>query len=202
MAHDSQIRNIHFEANQDAINGCFTQVFSKGVEIRVSLPCNLEELLFKQIGIASDYLETRIQTVFLDGQPVDDVKQAFVGNGAAIALSAAMPGLVGAVLRKGGYFAGLRDSITFQCDTENQEACWGVVTVKLFNMTTREVGPLLLKHGILLSGNEFQDIINDWVGVFRRECQVILLDDREVGLDELLAATESVETFILQVGDA
>ena len=200
MAQGRQLRNIHIEVLSGAITSCFTQLFSKGVNIRVSLPCNLDELLCEQVGISTDYLEERIQTVFLDGQPVDDVKHAFVGNGATIALSAAMPGLVGAVLRKGGYFAGLRDSITFHCETENQEACWGLVTVKLFNMTTRELGPLLLKHGILLIGDEIHGIIKDWMEVFRRECQTIRLDDRKVGLDELLVTTDSAETLILQIG--
>lgn len=199
MAHSSQLKNIHFEVNPEAIIGCFTQLFSKGVEIRVYLPCNLEEMLCDQVGVASDYLEKRIQTVFLNGQPVDDLKQAGVSNGATIALSAAMPGLVGAVLRKGGFYSNLRNSITFQCDLDDQMACWGRVIVKLFNMTTREVGPLLLKHGILLNFDELQGIIEDWIEVFRRECQTVRFDDGKVSFDKLLAGSDSDETIVLQV---
>jgi hypothetical protein len=104
------------------------------------------------------------------------------------------------VLRKGGFFSNLRDSITFQCDRDDQAACWGRVIVKLFNMTTREVGPLLLTHGILLNFDELQGIIKDWVEVFRRECQTIRLEDRKVSLGAVLAATESNETMVLHVG--
>jgi hypothetical protein len=200
MAYVSQLKNIHFKVNPELIVGCFTQLFSKGVEIRVYLPCKLEEMLCDQVGIASDYLEKRIQTVFLDGRPVDDVRQAVVSNGATIALSAAMPGLVGAVLRKGGFFSNLRDSITFQCDRDDQAACWGRVIVKLFNMTTREVGPRLLTHGILLNFDELQGIIKDWIEVFCRECETIRLDDRKISIDTMLAATDPNETIVLQVG--
>ena len=35
-----------------------------------------------------------------------------VGHGDTLALSAAMPGLVGATMRRGGYFAGLRANIS------------------------------------------------------------------------------------------
>ena len=199
MAHSSQLKNIHFEVNPEVIVGCFTRLFSKGVEIRVYLPCKLGEMLCDQVGVASDYLENRIQTVFLNGQPVDDVKQAGISNGATIALSAAMPGLVGAVLRKGGFFSNLRDSITFQCDTDDQRECWGRVIIKLFNMTTREVGPLLLKHGILLNFDELNGIIEEWIEVFRRECQTVRLDDKKVNFDTLLAANDSDETIVLQV---
>jgi hypothetical protein len=197
---DSQTRNLSFDATQDMIAGCFTQLFSKGVDIRASLPCNLEELLCEQVGIAPDYLENRIQTVFLDGQPVDDVKQAIVGNGSTIALSAAMPGLVGAVLRKGGTLAGLRKGITYRCETDGQEACYGSVTVKLFNMTTREVGPLLLKYGILMRGDELQDIMEEWIDVLRRRCNQFRLDDHVMSLDTLLTATDPKDTIFLQVG--
>jgi hypothetical protein len=68
-------------------------------------------------------------------------------------------------------------------------------------MTTREVGPLLLTHGILLNFDELQGIIKDWVEVFRRECQTIRLEDRKVSLGSVLAATESNETMVLHVGE-
>jgi hypothetical protein len=67
-------------------------------------------------------------------------------------------------------------------------------------MTTREVGPLLLTHGILLNFDELQGIIKDWIEVFCRECETIRLDDRKISIDTMLAATDPNETIVLQVG--
>ncbi len=199
MQDGNPVRNLNLEMDPDMIAGCFTALYSKGVVIRASVACTLKELLCEQVGMAPDYLEKRIQTVFLNGQPVDDLDQAIVGNGATIALSAAMPGLVGAVLRKGGTFAGLRKSITYHCDANGQATCSGSVTVKLFNMTTREVGPLLLSHGILIEGDELLDIFRKWAEELRQGCRGIRLADRSISLDALMTAAASNDTFLLQV---
>jgi len=200
MENGNHVKNLYLEMDQDMIAGCFTALLSKGVAIRASLACNLKELLCEQVGVAPDYLEKRIQTVFLDGQPVDDVDQAIVGNGSTIALSAAMPGLVGAVLRKGGTFAGLRKSITYCCDTNGQATCYGSVMVKLFNMTTREVGPLLFTYGIIIKGKELQELFRNCAESLRQGCREFRLDDRSISLDALMTAAASNDTFHLQVG--
>ncbi len=200
MEHGSQARNLYIDMDPDTIAGCFTPLFSKGVVIKASLPCNLKEMLCEQVGMAPDYLDKRIQTIFLDGQPVDDVEQSIVGNGVTIALSAAMPGLAGAVLRKGGTLAGLRKDITYSCGTNGQAPCSGSVTVKLFNMTTREVGPLLLKYGIMIQGDELLDIIGGWAEALRRGCRGIRLDDRSISIEGLLTSTDANETIFLQAG--
>lgn len=200
MMNGSHAKNLYFEMGPDMIAGCFTPLFSKGVAIKASLSCNLRELLCNQVGLAPDYLDNRIQTVFLDGQPVDDVDKTTVENGATIALSAAMPGLVGAVLRKGGTLAGLRKGITYRCGSIGQAACDGSVTVKLFNMTTREVGPLLLKYGITIQGDELLDIIGGWAEALRRECRDIRLEDRSISIGELLTSTDASDTVFLQAG--
>ena len=200
MKNGNHEKNLYFEMGPDMIAGCFTALFSKGVAIKASLACNLRELLCQQVGVAPEYLDNRIQTVFLDGQPVDDVDKTTVENGATIALSAAMPGLVGAVLRKGGTLAGLRKGITYRCGTVGQAACDGSVTVKLFNMTTREVGPLLLKYGIMIQGDELLDIIGGWAEALRRGCRDIQLDDSSISIEGLLTSTDVNDTFFLQAG--
>ena len=49
----------------------------------------------------------------LDGKPVDDIGAALVQDGSTLALSAAMPGLVGATLRRGGAYSSFRSAITY-----------------------------------------------------------------------------------------
>ena len=66
---------------------------------------------------------------------VDDVNTALLQDGCTVALSAAMPGLVGATFRTGGLLAAFRSDITHQEEgvpTETHGV--GMVKIKLFNL--------------------------------------------------------------------
>jgi hypothetical protein len=199
MNEDAHKKSLTIEMDREAVAACFIQLLTEGVTIEASLDCNLKYLLCDQIGMAPDYLEKRLQTVFLDGQPVDDVEQTIVGEGSVIALSAAMPGLVGAVLRKGGTFAGLRKSITYRCDRSDGKGCVGRVTIKLFNMTTREVGPLLLKYGILIDGEDVLRIVSDQAGPRHQAFRQIRLANRSMSMASLPESIRPEDTIFLQV---
>ncbi|MCX5908268.1 MAG: hypothetical protein NTY64_14075, partial [Deltaproteobacteria bacterium] len=80
----------------------FFPLFQQGIRLKVRVGCSLKQLLGEQLGLAPDYLEERVQTLFLDGKVVDDLENAFIRDGSVIALSAALPGLAGATLRRGG----------------------------------------------------------------------------------------------------
>ena len=130
-----------------------------GVRMTVRVGTSLADLVCDQIGIPRDYLDGRIQTLFLNAKAVDDVNTARVEDGAVIALSAAMPGLVGATLRKGGAFSGLRAAISQKDGAASQDAASGTITLKLFNLVAREVGPDLLARGVQLPGSRLGDFL-------------------------------------------
>lgn len=73
-----------------------------GFQVDLPVACSVRELLCGQLGVAPEYLEGRIQTIFLNSRPVDDPATATVTPGATLALSGPMPGLAGAICRKGG----------------------------------------------------------------------------------------------------
>jgi len=127
-----------------------------GVAVPVRAPCQLSAFLVEQLGIEPDYVERRITTVFLDGQVVDSLGEATLRNGGRLALSAAMPGLVGATLRKGGYYAAMRSEITLGATAGRppSEAVPGVVNLKLFNLLIDELVGAVLRQGILLGWAE------------------------------------------------
>jgi hypothetical protein len=138
--------HIILELEKD-LHSRFAPVFSKGVDVKACLNVSIREFVCGQLGIEERYLENRIQTIFLDGKPVDDYNTAIIRDGSMLALSAAMPGLVGAIMRRGGHFAAMRREITH--GGEDSAACdpEGTVTIKLFNLTVKEIGPVLLKYG-------------------------------------------------------
>lgn len=129
-------------------------LFSGGVGVDVVSGCTVRELLCGQLGITPDYLEGRLQTVFLNGKPVDDVDAARAGAGDMLALSAAMPGLVGATMRRGGRYAVLRQEISYtgeaDCLLNAEPIC---LTLKLFNLIASELAPVLFQRGVWIDGD-------------------------------------------------
>ncbi len=132
-------------------------LLESGVRQEVRVGGTLAQLLCDQIGIPRDYLDDRIQTLFLNAKAVDNADTARVTDGAVIALSAAMPGLVGATLRKGGTFSGLRAAISQEEATGAEELTLGTITLKLFNLVAREMGLDLLARGVVFPGRRLAD---------------------------------------------
>jgi len=131
-------------------------LFQRGVTVAAATGCSLWSFLTEQLGIPSDYVKERITTIFLDGDVVDSLEGAVVRDGSLLALSAAMPGLVGATMRRGGYYAAMRAAITHGVESRPPppSAAAGTVRVKLFNLLIPELGPALLAHGIVLEQRE------------------------------------------------
>jgi len=149
----------------------FYQLLSRGFIIQAQAGCSVKELLCGQLGIRDDYLEERIQTIFLDHKTVDDVGSAVIQPGSTLALSAAMPGVLGATLRKGGWYAPMRRQISLNTETASDKNEKGEVTVKLFNLIVRELGPLFLQHGIWVKEEDFYDIVARNKNVFMAGCK-------------------------------
>jgi hypothetical protein len=135
-------------------------LLENGLRLNVMVGGTLAQLLCEQIGIPKDYLDNRIQTLFLNAKAVDNVETATVADGAVIALSAAMPGLVGATLRKGGTFSGLRAAISQRDTVAAGGLAPGTITLKLFNLVAEEIGPDLLVRGALFPGDRLGDYLD------------------------------------------
>ena len=164
----------------------FFLLLQQGVGVRGQVGCGIRELLCEQFGIDPDYLKQRITTIFLNGKAIDDVETSRVQDGATLALSAAMPGLVGATMRRGGFYAAMRGAMTYN-ETERAEAEKdGTVRIKLFNLLLGELGPGFLRRGVFLSGAEMAEFLAAREPGFWGRCRQILLNGRSVGVRELL----------------
>jgi hypothetical protein len=136
-----------FHAPDDALPA-FYALFQQGVGVSIQTGTSLEDLLCCQWQISRDYVMGRISTLFLDSKPVDDLPSAVVHDGATLALSGAMPGLIGATMRRGGILASFRSGITY-CETAGAgKSGRGRITLKLFNLIIDELGPQFLARGI------------------------------------------------------
>jgi len=145
----------------------FFPLFQQGVRVPCRTECTLGNLLSEQWGIDPVYVKERITTIFLNHRAIDSVDTTQVHGGATLALSGAMPGLVGATMRRGGHLAAMRGAMTHHQDetAEGGNRTW--IRLKLFNLLLPELGPGFLERGILLSGNELQSFLQERQEDFR-----------------------------------
>ena len=163
----------------------FFQLLQKGFRLKVQAGCTVKSLLCEQLGLDPEYIERRIKTLFLNGKPVDDMNSAIIRDGSTLALSGAMPGLVGAVLRSGGFFASLRSTISHREETEVERPQEGTVSLKLFNILLKEMGPAFLEKGIWVHGKDLQNFIDGKLDELSTGCKKAMLDGKEVDLKKL-----------------
>lgn len=151
----------------------FFLLLQQGVKIRRRTGCSVDSFLRQEIGVVPETVE-KIQSIMLDGKPVDDIGTALVHEGSILALSAAMPGLVGATLRRGGAYSSFRGAITY---SETGTACApveGWVGLKIFNLLMAALGPGLLKEGVLVRGTELLGLLMERAGEFGQGCSAAL----------------------------
>ena len=173
----------------------FFLLLQQGVKIRRRVGCSVDAFLREEIGVSPATIE-KIQSIMLDGKPVDDISSALIHDGSVLALSAAMPGVVGATLRRGGAYASLRSGITYH---ETGKACMtgeGWVIIKIFNLLMAELGPGLLRQGVLVKTSDLAELLAERGPELQQGCSVTLdgisIDIRTLGGDATLAATDQI----------
>lgn len=169
----------------------FAALLQRGVWLRARVGCSVLELLTTQLGVARDYVEERITTLFVDSKAIDGLETTYVKNGSVVALSAAMPGLVGATMRRGGHLAAMRGNITYHAPQQHDSGD-GRVRVKLFNMVLYELGGLILQHGIELQGAELADLLAAQTEEFWQGCRDICWDEQPLDADGLRGRAASL----------
>ncbi len=164
---------------------CFFPLLQKGVMVRARVGCSVKKFLCEQTGITEETL-AKIQSIFLDGRPLDDLDLATIRDGSTLALSAAMPGLVGATLRRGGAYSSFRSTITYR-ETDSQcVSCEGFVQVKLFNLLMAELGPGFFKRGVFVMSSDLRDLLAEQSGDFWLGFRRVLLDGKPIEVGSLL----------------
>jgi len=175
----------------------FFKLTERGFKLQIKTGLTIRALLSQHLGISKDYVDNRIQTIFLDGKPVDDVDTALIENGSTLALSAAMPGLVGITLRKGGFYASLRNTISYSKTEASIVKDAGEINLKLFNMIANELGPAFLENGIMVDGNTFQNFVQRNVEDLKASCVSMQLNDEKINVAGLLEMNwENTDIFL------
>lgn len=176
------MKHLHLQVDAACVP-LFYPLFEKGVVIIANTGCTLRDFLCNQMGISGNYLDQRIQTLFLDARPVDDVDKAVVRDGSVLALSAAMPGLLGATMRKGGRYAALRKDISQPAGECGICPTSGRVTLKLFNMVIGELAGRLLEAGVEVDGGALERIARRHPELLPRGIRTASMDGHSLAPD-------------------
>jgi hypothetical protein len=177
----------------------FFQLLGHGFSVKVQTGTSVKELLCNQLGIHQDYLDQRIKTIFLNSKVVDDVNSAIVHREATLALSGAMPGLVGAIMRSGGFYAPMRSQISHEKDMPMSQITDGRVTLKLWNLVVKELGSPFLERGIYIDTEACQSFIERHSDALKAGCLSAELDEKSLAIEHLQDISWKSDLVFLQV---
>jgi len=178
---------------------CFFPLLSRGVTVHAQVGCSIHNLLHDQLNIDEQLLETHVQTVFLDGKAVDNLHQSIIEDGCTLSLSGALPGLVGAAFRKSGFYASLREAVSFHGMEKGQGPRPGSLTVKLFNLTGPAIGPFFLKYGIEVAGSDLEAVFQTCAEPLFESLRRVEINGRTSALEALRALDLKSRTVRLLV---
>lgn len=178
----------------------FVPFFQSGVYLKGKVNISVKKFLVEQTQLDLEYLEKRIQTVFLDGKAVDGFDSSIVKDGCILTLSAAMPGLLGATMRVGSHYASMRSKISHHSDKAEVKPGEGRVLLKLFNLLIRDLGPVLLRRGVWIAGGRLEEFLKDQTDEFWSKCEGIRLNGRPVKPVSINNGTWGGESVLLRIG--
>ena len=148
----------------------FSSLLQHGILYAVDKPVHICEFLLALPGFSADYLAKNVQTVFINGSAADSLDR-FLGCGGTLALSAAMPGLAGAIFRRQGLHGSLRSRTEDKVHSGNSGP--GFITLKLFNSIAVERVPQLMAQGILIDSQAFLDFAGRRENLFQPPVQMV-----------------------------
>jgi hypothetical protein len=162
----------------------YTTFLQTGILEERNSPITVGEFLASLPGFTTQYIGERIETIFLNGQPVDDLGTLIYGTSPVLAISAVMPGLAGAIFRKNSFHAALRtttpDSLTDRLPNTKKI----IIRLKFFNIIAAEKGETILHNGCFMSSESILKFINYRCHLFSHFLS-LRYNDKLIDLDEL-----------------
>ncbi|MCX8022024.1 MAG: hypothetical protein N2745_04550 [Syntrophorhabdaceae bacterium] len=190
------MRHIHLEGD-GKLEKSFFLMLQGGFYVECPIGTSIKEFLVDSIGIDETYLAEKISTIFLDGKCVDDIGKAVIEEGSTLALSSAMPGLAGAILKRGGPLKVMRDGISYGKEEKFLQKRKGICSIKLFNLLTEDLGPLFLKSGIYIKARDLSGLISTKSCQFLPRDATITVDGKSVDFEVLLDILKEEEDELL-----
>ena len=178
----------------------FTTLLQSGFFLSITQGETIGGLLTSLPGFSEKYIKERVQTIFMDGLPADELAQQFVEEETVLAISAAMPGLAGAIFRKGGVHASLRTATakTLEAQTSGKTL---TVRLKLFNIIAKERGVTLLDGGCVMQSASFDKFLS-YRPPLAASIQHISIDNQETDMKRLRQTLAENTKIVLTINSS
>ncbi|MRR33144.1 hypothetical protein EG829_00390 [bacterium] len=173
----------------------FCTLMQKGCFVRVQTGCSLSDLLCDEFQISPAYIKNEIKVIFLDNSPVDDLDTAIIKDGGVLALSAAMPGLVGAAMRRDGP-SWMRNSITYHENDSEHDKLEGIVNMKLFNQVMADLGESFLRRGVYVESTFLTGFLERFTGEFWKNVKQILRNGEIITVDDMFHSLGAEQNWV------
>jgi len=178
----------------------FTTLLQSGIEINCNDGLSMGHFLNELPGFTPEYISDIIQTIFLNGTAEDDMTTPLTGKNPVLALSAAMPGLAGAIFRKNSLHSALRTETRKQNTTESKSESL-TVTLKLFNSIAKERGAELLKKGVNIPSISIDNFLNRRA-TLRQHIQAVQFEGVTIDKSDLLPILSENSKINIQIVSA
>lgn len=136
-----------------------TPLAREGVGVTVPPGRTLRETLTEDLGLCPDCVQERIQTVFLDGSPVDDIDADHARAGCTLALAGALPGVAGIAMRRGSPVGVFREGITHRIAEAESPNAPIHMTLKLFNSVAVECLAQVFALGVRVRAGRLAELL-------------------------------------------
>jgi len=174
-----------------------TTLLQSGIELESKMGVPMGVFLNSLPDFDMEYLSDRVQTIFLDGNALDDLETRFTSTHHTIALSAAMPGLAGAIFRRNSLCAALRTQQQ-STDTNNSVQTDIRIRLKLFNAIAQEKGRTLLNQGGIFLGKILFDFF-DLRPSLLSAVTSLTVDNIQITPDTFLDLLRQDEEYLLSI---
>ena len=175
----------------------YTTLLQSGIEIKGMNGETMAAFLNRLPGFTLDYIADTVQTIFLDGTANDDLTTPLTGKNPVLALSAAMPGLAGAIFRRNSFHAALRTQTTSN-DQKIKADEPLIVTLKLFNSIAAERGPELLQTEVIILSENLLKFLTSREMLSRR-IEQISFADRTITTEQLVSSLAHFKTVNFKI---
>lgn len=177
----------------------FFRLLQQGVQVSGTVGGSIGSFLREDLGLEKGFVDKMVQTVFLDGMPVDDIEAVNIKQGSTVALSGPMPGVAGATLRRGGYYGSMRKDISCRPEAPGGDLKKGTVIIKLFNVLTESLGPGLLEKGVGVKGRDLGALLRNQETIIARSLKSAELDARTMDFRTALVQAQGDDRMVLRV---
>lgn len=157
----AETRTLQVRATAEAL-AALTPLAREGFGVTIAAGLSLRSTLSDDLGLGPECVEKRIQTVFLDGSPVDDIDADFARPGSALALAGALPGVAGIAMQRGSRIGVYREGITHHALKNLPRAESSLrITLKLFNTVAVECLAQVLSRGVEVRSGRLAELLDD-----------------------------------------